>query len=90
MYTLGPSGDTYPPFNGFREYWQRSYSGKYLPEYEAGVTLGKADLENGDEANLRALILESGTSDVAWEARANGYNDATRAARGSNAISNGM
>lgn len=91
MYTLGPSGMPDPPFYGFREYWRRSYDGNHLFDYEAGVAMGKADLDNEDSANWQTILDQpSSKRNPAWQATVDGYTDATRDERGSNSLSNGL
>lgn len=66
-----------------REFWQRSFRGEFLPDYDAGVTLGQADLDadttTGYDEIDHTAPQDRGRS---WEARRDGYLDTIRPVRG--------
>lgn len=104
-YTLGPLDERPKPYMGMRRYWQYFEKGANLAEYDAGVALGKADvvtyqaaIAGGAEPPM-ATDLEGYASIVAvpvslrddpWDARLDGWRDATRAVIGTTLLSNGF
>lgn len=91
-YSLGHYGDSDPCFTGLREFWQRSYIGAFLSDYDAGVLLGKADLVADNFTNFENEIdhVPGELRDSAWDAKLDGYRDATRKERGPTDLSNGF
>ncbi len=92
MYTLGPSSDSPgPTFHGLRQYWQYFKKGAHLPDYDAGVTLGKADLANANNVGFDEINSVPGYDrDDGWDAKLDGYRDTTRKQRGPTSLSNGF
>lgn len=89
MYTISPAADNSPdePFFGFRLYWQQSFAGQFITDYEDGLALGKADLDANSTDNFEALkATPHPERDNGWNARLDGYTYATYKARGSNEL----
>jgi hypothetical protein len=85
MYTINPAADNSPdePFFGFRLYWQQSFGGQFIADYEAGLVLGQADLDANNTDNFDALkAVPHPQRDNGWNARLDGYTYATYKARG--------
>lgn len=83
MYTIGnPGGD--PIWDSTRrQYWVRSYGGKFLADFEAGYAGGKADLEGNVTTYFDTIdSVEVGLRGTVWEARLDGYKEATLKERG--------
>lgn len=62
-----------------REYWQKSYEGVHLVDFQTGTDAGKADLA-ADAFDYLAVLeaVESSLRDLAWNARVDGYADSTK------------
>lgn len=77
-YSAGNPGAAGNASGTMRDYWQRSYDGQYLADYDSGVSLGADDikLDNSDGLNiLRAVPGEQ--RDLGWQATVDGYREAT-------------
>lgn len=79
VYTLGnQNGLGYEDYS-FRDFWTRSYGGRFAASYTEGFATGKADLEANSFAGLDALTaIEVSKRDNAWEAKVDGYAEATK------------
>jgi hypothetical protein len=70
-------------WHGVRAFWAKSLGGRHLADYEGGVAAGKAELGSGDFLYLDSLrSVEVSARDDVWQARLDGYVDATRDLRG--------
>lgn len=78
------SGDWEDMPSSLHLFWSTSHAGQYLDAFKGGYEAGKADLEAGTAVTLDELLsIEASFRNLAWEARRDGYNDATRS-RGPN------
>lgn len=79
-YSVGNPGAAGNASVSMREYWQRSYSGQYASDYEAGLGLGADDMKFDNTVGLDILRAVPGDKrDLAWQATVDGYREATLA-----------
>lgn len=83
-YTIrGASVPADEPENTIREYWQRSFGGRYIKDFENGYAAGRADIEQDSFDGLYALRAVLGADrGTAWDAGLDGYREAVQATRG--------
>jgi len=85
-YTLRPTflsfrdpGKPNHEWAGVREYWTKSFSGRFASDYEQGVTEAQEDIDLEVTTNRAALFaVASEERDTAWDARRDGFEDTLR------------
>lgn len=83
--TVGNLGGDFSDWpSTLRAYWQASFGGRYLANYTEGFTGGLADIAavTEDYINTAIRAIESHKRDEVWQARLDGYKEATFKARG--------
>lgn len=66
-------------WQGVREFWTKSFSGRFSDDYDLGVEQAQEDIEGEVTTNREALFAVPSTErDNAWDARRDGFEDTLR------------